>query len=970
MWGLCTDLHAGVYKAKEEWTLIFKEWSVWAANKWNDRGVDRVIITGDVFEDETSIDSRALNSVMEVFMNTWKDFDIHIIVGNHDTFYKTKNDIYSLKILEGLSNVTIYSKEPTLVDLDGAKAMFLPWSNVKTNETIKDLGKADVCFCHEAIRGFELRKGTYCESHLTKEAFTNFKKVYSGHFHLYGQMDNITYLGSPYHLSANDTGYEKYIGVIDPKTCEIELIQNDISPQYIKIGASEINVFSVSEEVDNNHVILINDCDTQQEFYKIYNIVADKATTIRERNQPRSSSIDGSEIEEAPEDISKVSRAMDTLTKYVEESDLEDWVNKDTLLNLMESLLPDNASSRDDTGSEIIEFSSTKMQHFLSVGFEEVEIKYDPSGMYMVKGINLDRGGSNGSGKTSILLDAILFCLFGKTFKPLSKQMAVACGDTDGRTMVETNFKKGKNKYRIVRYLSPSSLELYINGELEDRNKNQTQDKINDILCFDYSVYQTLMAVNIAKMESFVSSTAESRRMLWNKVLCLDEYVYMSKKAKHLLTNKEDGINGQISLYNGKLSTAEENVLEIKELIKKSAEDKKKKISDLQKDIDSLKAPIKGKKDKKSKLDLEIKKMGIAYKIAYSQLEKEMEPITQHMDDCDDKVAESKFEIKELESKIKRGKEEIESIKQDNATCSKCGAKTTKAHKKRETDRITLEVEQHTANLVDAKGVLKDLQDHYNSLTKKKQIIESKQSALTINKETFVNGRQDQSNELDKDITAAEAKIEVSEKALANLKKDDGVITKDVVMKAVKNLKSIESELDRLKSKRKYLELCVETLSDSNIRAYIMSMLTPSLNSMLAGYLRRFGMKYTAEFGPDMKVKVKYPRREFYESGSLSGGEAMSLNWSILATYIKTSLKVGVMKSNFMVLDEVLDTSVDMLGVGVFMDIVKELQKEHRLSIFITSHKEEIFGSEQASSFNKVVITKKDEFSTIEQVYR
>ena len=53
--------------------------------------------------------------------------DLHIMIGNHDTFYKNTNDVNSVVELLGKrhDNIKIYSEYPEEVTFDDTKILFL-----------------------------------------------------------------------------------------------------------------------------------------------------------------------------------------------------------------------------------------------------------------------------------------------------------------------------------------------------------------------------------------------------------------------------------------------------------------------------------------------------------------------------------------------------------------------------------------------------------------------------------------------------------------------------------------------------------------------------------------------------------------------------------------------------------------------------------------------------------------------------
>ena len=105
----------------------------------------------------------------------------------------------------------------------------VPWIN---NSNYKDMltsireSDAHMCMGHFSIQGFEMDKGHLCDHGLTRDIFTNFEAVYSGHFHHPSTYNNISYLGAPYEMTWSDYQGKRGFRVLDTETRELEWILN------------------------------------------------------------------------------------------------------------------------------------------------------------------------------------------------------------------------------------------------------------------------------------------------------------------------------------------------------------------------------------------------------------------------------------------------------------------------------------------------------------------------------------------------------------------------------------------------------------------------------------------------------------------------------------------------------------------------------------------------------------------------
>ena len=108
-----SDIHVGVHQNSNMWHEISLKWARWLRDELKEKQITDIVIAGDLFHYRDEIAVNTIHVVTEM-LRIWSDFQIYIIVGNHDAFYKDKSDINSLSILSGWSNITVFS-EPTMV---------------------------------------------------------------------------------------------------------------------------------------------------------------------------------------------------------------------------------------------------------------------------------------------------------------------------------------------------------------------------------------------------------------------------------------------------------------------------------------------------------------------------------------------------------------------------------------------------------------------------------------------------------------------------------------------------------------------------------------------------------------------------------------------------------------------------------------------------------------------------------------
>ena len=244
---MIADIHIGIKKADavfmESQLRFFREQFV---PELTEQGIKTIWVLGDVFDTRQQINTLVINKVIELFRDTLKNFDINIIVGNHDMYLTTDTGINSLKILDLLPNVTVYEQQESIT-VDGKKILIQPWIVDYAQENLI-IGKYDYCFCHADIIGFDQGGGRLSESGLVaKEILKHVDAVYSGHYHngVHRQFEkgkSITYLGAPYQLTRIDRGGIRGYHILDIATGERTMVENKVSMKFTRHVYPDVNL--------------------------------------------------------------------------------------------------------------------------------------------------------------------------------------------------------------------------------------------------------------------------------------------------------------------------------------------------------------------------------------------------------------------------------------------------------------------------------------------------------------------------------------------------------------------------------------------------------------------------------------------------------------------------------------------------------------------------------------------------------
>ena len=195
-----------------------------------ENNIKTLIHLGDVVDRRKFINHNTAHNFKKVFWNKLEEHDIdtHIIIGNHDTYFKNTNEVNALQNLDISKGAKVYTSA-TEVEFDGLPIMFIPWicdDNEKDSvQKINDT-QATIAMGHLEVKGFEMHSGHMNEHGYEKEIFKRFEKVMSGHFHKKSDDGQIFYLGTQYEMTWSDYKCPKGFHIFDTETRDLTRVEN------------------------------------------------------------------------------------------------------------------------------------------------------------------------------------------------------------------------------------------------------------------------------------------------------------------------------------------------------------------------------------------------------------------------------------------------------------------------------------------------------------------------------------------------------------------------------------------------------------------------------------------------------------------------------------------------------------------------------------------------------------------------
>ncbi len=243
----------------------------------------------------------------------------------------------------------------------------------------------------------------------------------------------------------------------------------------------------------------------------------------------------------------------------------------------------------------------------------------------------------------------------------------------------------------------------------------------------------------------------------------------------------------------------------------------------------------------------------------------------------------------------------------------------------------------------DIKNVEVDLQSH-----KDKKDIFDDHTTKVDKSTTDLQNAQDTLSEMTKVNKGIQDSLNKKKNEIKILTTENSDNTKTI------NLKNVL--LDHLK----YIK---QSLQDDNIKQYAISSIVPYLNTRTNFYLSESGIPYVVDIDGWLNVTIKGLGVGEISYGSLSGGEAKSINMAVQFACADISENQSDMGMNFMLADEVIDSSLDDIGVALLMGVIRTRQKINDSDVFIITHRDEL---KDIDCDNTILVNKEDGFSSIE----
>lgn len=546
----------------------------------------------------------------------------------------------------------------------------------------------------------------------------------------------------------------------------------------------------------------------------------------------------------------------------------------------------------------MILFKSIKWKNFLSTGNVFTEVKLNDTSNTLIVG-------ENGAGKSTIL-DALTFALFGKAFRKINKPLLINSVNAKD-CVVELEFDVNGKKYKVVRGIKPNIFEIYCNDVLlnQDSASKDYQEHLEKfILKMNYKSFTQIVILGSASFTPFMQLSAADRRAVIEDLLDIQIFSVMNIIAKQKLqVNKELFEKNRISLIGKeeKRLYVEKTIASLKQNNEEKKSNRLAQLLDLDKAVTDLQSIIDEKEAERDSL-LE-KAVGVdSFKSRHTKL------IKLHS---------------QIDTNLKRTKKEL-SFYCDNDDCPTCRQPIAAEFKATEIAANEKKIDEYQDGL----SALNDqIEKTIKSISEIEQLISK---ANSLREEISSNKSR---------VSSLRLQLEEVRKELEQLNDTDSILASSITELALVNsdIDVLTQEKKDLLSERQYIDTAINLLKDGGIKTKIIRQYLPVINKLINKYLAKMGFFVNFNINEQFEETIKSRYRDEFSYQNFSEGEKTRIDLALLFTWRAIAKMRNSVNTNLLILDEVLDGSLDNNGTDEFLKIMWDLLQD--TNTFVISHK-------------------------------
>ena len=218
-------------------------------------GIKTVVHLGDLVDRRKYINVRTASRLRQDFLEPLANggYDVHLIAGNHDTYFKNTNTVNALReLVVGKYDFKVHDQLPMGWTFNGTNVLMLPWicdENREASLHAIRTTSAQIVMGHLELQGFEMFRGSIVSHGDDPSLFDRFDTVMSGHYHHRSSRGNIHYLGSHAEFTWSDYSDPRGFHIFDTETRNLTFVENPYR-MFKKVWYNDADSTFLNSEID------------------------------------------------------------------------------------------------------------------------------------------------------------------------------------------------------------------------------------------------------------------------------------------------------------------------------------------------------------------------------------------------------------------------------------------------------------------------------------------------------------------------------------------------------------------------------------------------------------------------------------------------------------------------------------------------------------------------------------------------
>jgi DNA repair exonuclease SbcCD ATPase subunit len=556
----------------------------------------------------------------------------------------------------------------------------------------------------------------------------------------------------------------------------------------------------------------------------------------------------------------------------------------------------------------MIVFKLLRWKNLLSYGnaFSEIDLSANKTSLIV---------GPNGCGKTT-LIDALCFVLYNRSFRNTNKPLLIN-SITQKNMVVEVEFEINDKKYFVRRGMKPNVFEIYRNEELIDQTTGTLDYQAileKQILKMNFKTFTQIVILGSANYQPFMKLAAQARREVIEDLLDTQVFSIMFTLLKDKVSENKTAlldIEQAIAICDSKIDLTKKHILELQQ--------------NNQVLIDECLNRIK---------DYEIK-------VAAENIEIELLKVRQDQTETQiSKTRKESLKANEILALSEQANDKLQKLYdtiafyEENTTCPTCKQEINEAYRQDVIISKTVEIEALDKIVKDVEQKNRDAVNTAESRIRELTKTAMETTYELTKKSTALKLYKQQIKEIEKEIEKRKAKNETK--------------GEDIGILETERQTFLTKKEEEIKIRELYNSALV-LLKDGGIKSRIVSQYIPIMNSLINKSLElmNFFCQFTLDENFNEKIKSRF--RDEFNYESFSEGEKKRIDLALMFTWREISRLRNAARTNILIFDEILDSSLDNDGMDDLIKIIKLLSPD--TNTLVISHKSDQF----LDKFDKVL---------------